>query len=207
MVTRQGFVREWFSMATKRVRKSFTLEEQGTLGGLCGVYACINALKVLFRHRPLSQDDTDAAFVRLCGVLSERGSLADVIANGAMWRDELALTRELVAICKDHGLSVKRSLLGRGGGEMTLSQYWKALADGVNEDAGNGVAIIGISGAYPHWTTVFRVTPRHLILADSGWFADSQGLPRARCTVGEPSGARVHRVWTNETVLFTPAQG
>lgn len=65
---------------------------------------------------------------------------------------------------------------------------------------GRGSILVGLSGVYEHWTCIERVTPRCLMLADSG---DLRRLYRAHTTIGEPRGARKHCLDLSSTFLFT----
>lgn len=158
---------------------------QGDLDGLCGVYAIINAIRVL--DPSLDHHRCRALFKCLLGRLPKcvapRQGLAAV--HVGLTSSEL---KRLFENAQKHvatrlGLRIRIIVLTRASGKShqarwSLAQLWKELAKHL--DRGSS-AILGLGGKYRHWTVAVRCTPRQIFLCDSGGL---HILRRSQCTVG-----------------------
>jgi hypothetical protein len=169
--------------------------EQDDLDGLCGVYAVVNAARlVAYSHRRLSAADCRALFAALLAELAEEGRLRGFVAAGLGTRVLARLLRRAGRwLRKRHGLAleVRRPFAKRDepGPEACL----RVLAGHL---ARPGTA--AIVGSDEHWTVVRAVTPRRLVLADSDGRRHF-----ATATVSEAAGAgSASRPWLPGMLLL-----
>src|SRR5215203_5924913 len=152
---------------------------QGRLDGLCGLYALINALRLLCPR--LDEDACERAFCALLRALERQGcSLLNVIHRGLTRRELFQLigpwqrftARELGVVLAVSRLTVP---------EPSLRGVWRSLDRALD---GKRVAIVGLDGAERHWTVAYAGTERTLRVADS---CGLRVIYRAQCTVGRTS--------------------
>lgn len=168
--------------------------EQGELDGLCGIYAIINAMKILAMSRGHEFSDSDGAllFRALIRYLNDRNLMPDALWNGTSIqhaRDFLHTARRFMR--KQYGLEIVHKALARKGQVTRKDVFWRllgsALAHGpdynfTHKGEHARVALIGLGNPIPHWTLAFDVSERTIQLIDS----DSHiRLSYARSTVGE----------------------
>lgn len=158
---------------------------QGDLDGLCGVYAMINAIRLLAPE--LSEDDEKSLFYVLLETLSNAGvELDEIVAFGIgknNMRSLVSAAREFLREYCDVGLTVE--WLDLGGAEPRLSRIWSRLRRETEE---RRVAIVGLSGIHEHWTVVRRVTRKTMLLYDSDALSR---LNRSNCGVGTRARHRI----------------
>jgi hypothetical protein len=167
--------------------------QQGELDGLCGLYAVINAVRLLC---PEIDDEVSAElFRRLVKRLEKRGVRP---LHALAWGMEMrTLTDVIETACayqrRTFGIRIKvRQLeLGR---RASLDKIWAALQGELGEGQ---VAILGLSGRHEHWTVAYAGSARCLRLADSD---DLKVLLRSRCTLKR--GRRLHRLTPEEILIL-----
>ncbi len=168
--------------------------QQGELDGLCGLYAIINAMKLLALSQKIEFTDASGAvlFRRLARYLDTRNKMPDALWDGTTYthvKDFLAVAR--VFMKRQYGLDLVYRQLARKGQVVRKDVFWRFLdsalkGDGVYhfplESSKNRVALVGLGHPLPHWTVAYRVTQRSLKLIDSG---RRFTLKYVDCTLGE----------------------
>src|SRR3954468_18121512 len=162
-------------MAARRL----TPYRQGRLDGLCGVYALINALRLLCPK--LDEDACEAAFCALIRARARQKSSPLAVISGGLSRRELL---RLIGpwqrfAAKEFGIALSVSRLKVS--EPSLRGIWQGLCRALD---GQSVAIISLDGAERHWTVAYAATERTLRVADS---CGLRVILRAQCTVGRTS--------------------
>src|SRR3954449_8176278 len=152
---------------------------QGRLDGLCGVYALINALRLLCPR--LDEDACERAFCALIRARARQTSSPLAVISGGLSRRELL---KLIGpwqrfAAKEFGVTLRVSRLKVS--EPTLRGIWRGLCHALD---GKSVAIIGLDGAERHWTVAHAATERTLRVADSSGL---RVIFRSQCTVGPTS--------------------
>ena len=153
---------------------------QGDLDGLCGVYAIVNAMRLLCPKldrakaerlfeallRELPQGRTDCGPAAICHGVS-RGCL----------RRMITVTRRQVR--QEFGVAIRLECLGNAASRIDapirLEWLWATLAEKFDTGA---IAIVGIGGRHNHWSVAMTITPRML------WLADSSGMQAVRRGAG-----------------------
>src|SRR5215207_10148 len=162
-------------MASRRLKPY----RQGRLDSLCGVYALINALRLLCPR--LDEDACERAFCALIRARARQAASPLAVISGGLSRRELLrligswqrlATREL-------GITLTVSRLKVS--ESTLRGIWKGLRRALD---GKSIAIIGLDGAERHWTVAHAATERTLRVADSSGL---RAIFRSQCTVARTS--------------------
>lgn len=168
--------------------------QQGELDGLCGLYAIINAMKLLAISRGHEFSDAAGAslFRKMIKSLHDRNKLPNALWDGTSIvhvRDFLDTAKNFMR--RQYGLElVYRPLVKKG--EITRKDVlWRFLdsvlrGDGMYqfdlESQHKRVALVGMGHPLPHWTLAYRVTKSSIKLVDSG---SRVTLKYGQCTVGE----------------------
>src|SRR3954451_3049479 len=152
---------------------------QGRLDGLCGVYALINALRLLCPR--LDEDACERAFCALIRARARQTAFPLAVISGGLSRRELLKLigpwQWFAARESEVTLTVSRLKVS----EPTLRGIWRGLCHALD---GKSVAIIGLDGAERHWTVAHAATERTLRVADSSGL---RVIFRSQCTVGRTS--------------------
>jgi hypothetical protein len=136
---------------------------QGDMDGLCGLYAVINAVRLVAApHRRLDDDACDELFAKLVGVLARHDQLRQAVSSG-LARDDVARLLEgaqrwLDRTC-DLQMTVNRPAKGsrRLAGKASLGRLTEHLDQ-------LGVAIVDADG---HWTVARGTEGLRLVVLDS----------------------------------------
>ena len=162
-------------MAARRIRPY----RQGRLDGLCGIYALVNALRLLCPR--LDEDACERVFFALIKARTRQtASPLAVIADGLSRRELLQLIDPWQRFAaKELGIRLKVAQLKVP--KSTLGGLWQSLCRALD---GQSVAIIGLDGVERHWTVASAATERTLRVADS---CGMRVIFRGQCTVGRTS--------------------
>src|SRR3954453_2547039 len=162
-------------MAARRIRPY----RQGRLDGLCGIYALVNALRLLCPR--LDEDGGERVFCALIKARTRQAASPLAVISGGLSRRELLKLIEpwqrFVAKKLGITLTVKRLKVS----DPTLGGIWRGLCQALD---GQSVVIIGLDGAERHWTVAYAATERTLRVADS---CGLRTILRSQCTVGRTS--------------------
>lgn len=166
---------------------------QGELDGLCGIYAVINAMKLLTVSRGHVFTDSDGAllFKEMVKYLDSRNLMPNALWDGTSIqhiRDFLHSARRFMR--KRYGLEIVQKALARRGEVTRKDVYWRLLDAALSHDPSYNfkhkteharVELIGLGNPQPHWTLAYGVSERSINLIDSG---SHIRLSYARSTVG-----------------------
>ena len=164
--------------------------QQGDLDGLCGLYAAINALRlVLAPVRQVKRPEALLWFRTGLEFLGKTGNLEDTIAHGMgpqLWLD---LIKKLAAVANGKNsfyISVSQPL--EHAKPANRAQMYEAIEEAVLQ--GRAV-LISLSGVHDHYTVVSGFSPFSLRLFDSGHL---QRIGRADCGTQRSGDKWRHRV-------------
>jgi hypothetical protein len=137
---------------------------QGALDSLCGVYAIVNAARLLCSE--IDNHISSALFYVLIKALLNRETGAPSAVTDGITTETLSrlLRTACNAIEEMSGIRLRCSLLAPKRKRLSLDQTWMALQETVGK---NSVSIIGLSGIREHWTVGYWVTKREITLKDS----------------------------------------
>jgi hypothetical protein len=157
-------------------RRQLTPYRQGCLDGLCGVYALINALRLLCPR--LDEDACERTFCALIQAHAQHAASPLTVIHGGLSRRELL---RLIGVwqrfaAREFGITVTVSRVRVR--EPSLRGLWRGLCRALD---GKSVAIIGLDGVERHWTVAHAATARTLQVTDSSGL---RAIVRAQCTVG-----------------------
>jgi len=171
---------------------------QGSLDGLCGIYAVINAVDCMCRNRsaPLREEQHRELFHRLCHTSDI--NIASFLADGMTFRQVCRLLDSAKSYLDERCLSMGRRVAFRSS-NVSLAEYWDKISHHININ-GPGSVLVGMTGQYDHWSVVRDVTGRQIRLWDSD---DLNRVNRSRCRVGRESSARPVGLCPTQTVLLT----
>ncbi len=171
---------------------------QGHLDGLCGIYAVVNAVRLLF-PRALDDDKAEALFKQ--ALLSIKRSLPQAVWDGT---DKPEMRRMINAACmfvsKDTSFpgALDYRFPFRRGRFKRIDAFWEELDPMLAQDG--RVAILGFGEPDPHWTLVHRTTEKQLVLADSSIY---KTLSRRRVTLAATPRKTQWILDPQETLLVT----
>lgn len=151
---------------------------QGVIDGLCGVYAVLNACRLLAvtgdqRLSPdLRWDQSKRLFRALCLCRSTRGLFPDIVCDGV----EGPGMERLIAVAQywasRHSrvvVDVEEPKLPVGG--AGARGYFDALREAMRVKRGERKAfILGLAPPWDHWTVVRRVREKEALFIDSWGF-------------------------------------
>lgn len=171
---------------------------QGSLDGLCGIYAIINACDQIL-GTPLKNDERVHLFCKLTSLLDDGRPIGDVIHDGIGFRKlgelidvasrTLALTRRI---------RIERKVAWKTV-DAPLDDFWETLATHLKVE-GRASVILSIEGKHRHWTVVESITENRLNLADSDALS---WLGKAHCDL-EPG--KTHQLLPTQTYLLTACE-
>ncbi|MBI1309560.1 MAG: hypothetical protein GC129_06935 [Proteobacteria bacterium] len=167
---------------------------QGELDGLCGIYAVINAYRLLW-----GDDFTHERAARLFKRMAKAAPLA--VFDGLTYHellDLIALANRAVPAKLRLEVRHKEFRKPANGPAWRVDTYIKKLREEVNE--GGQVAILGIQKAFNHFTLIHRVTPSTIKLTDS---ESMSHLRLDRCGV-TANTRRDLWIMPSQTVLLRP---
>lgn len=164
--------------------------QQGHLDGLCGVYAVVNALRLV---KGGSAGDAAKLFEAIIRQLDKDKRLADIIIDGM---NSVELRKILRQNEGEEAVVVKMPFKGRS---MTLEEYWAETGEFIADGC---VVIVGLSGVHEHWTVIQKISDAQITLHDSD---DLVHLNRGHCTTGDPTVARMHRLHPAQTFIVAKA--
>jgi hypothetical protein len=178
--------------------------KQGQLDGLCGLYAGINALRLLLAaERPLSSRETKRSFRAGVRALSKRERLAAAVLNGIpdkTWRKLLVKLAGSATAGTGPVIAISQPLQHRT--RVSRTELMEIIETAIDS---RQPVVISLSGKHRHYTVVCGYTPGRFLLFDS---SSLSWLKRELCG---PSQSR--REWRHEidtaslTVLcFSDAQ-
>ena len=151
---------------------------QGDFDGLCGLYAVINALDLAGCRRPRSPVHRKL-FVGLAQALPG-GKLRAAIGDGLGGRELIkAATLVFPGFRKSLGGLVTVSQPFRKATFETNEGFLEAMAD-IMASSRSALILNVSTPAYNHWTVAQEITPRAIIVRDSGALKE---LPLGRFTI------------------------
>lgn len=174
-------------------RRVVDIWRQGELDGLCGIYAIINAMKLLAVSRSHAFSDYDGAilFREMVKYLHNRNLMPNALWDGTSIqhvRDFLHTARRFMR--KRYQLEIVHKALARKGEITRKDVFWRvldsALANGPDYNFKHKteharVALLGLGWPQPHWTLAYGVSKKTIHLIDSG---SHIRLSYARSTLG-----------------------
>ena len=134
--------------------------QQGDLDGLCGLYATINAAKLIGKRI-----STDAGSkVLLDAALTINKKTIEFITDGTTTLDITRILRD--TICDE--FAIRRSKPFHSRSNVSLDEFWETLCIFLHSKPSRAAIIVIENSRYSHWTVVKEITSKRLILFDSG---------------------------------------
>lgn len=172
------------------------LHRQGSLDGMCGIYAAINSISLQLNDK-IKCDDLFETVIRHIG-----RRLYTFVLNGMYAPD---LEKNVLEPCQAYLATNDINLNYSVASAKTLGDYWSVMEKHFAIH-GPGLILLSISGSYNHWTCVRHITSRCITLADSGdgiFRANLDRLYRAKVTIGTPNKNRIRGLLPDETFLIS----
>ena len=136
--------------------------QQGQLDALCGPYAIVNALRIVFTG--MSKAECAYLLARCIEELEAQSRHRGSYEHGVNLWGMNRLIRNVVA--PEYPVAVSRPF--RNESNLTGLQLWQYLLDYFEAPGTSRAAIVrGIIGGGDHWTVVYAATPSRLNLFDS----------------------------------------
>lgn len=144
---------------------------QGELDGLCGVYAAINAIRLLLGRngRRLTGEDWQCLFAELLACADESVGAASAAVSGIETRPFRKLLKSAAKHLRDeHGIELNSAPLVPRRDRPTF----KSLLDRFRETVSlpNRAVILTVEGHISHWSVLYGVANRYLLLFDSSGY-------------------------------------
>jgi hypothetical protein len=170
---------------------------QGSLDGLCGLYAVINAVRCIAEKRLTGLQEAEL-FVHLVARLSEEGLLAPAICNGI----EVPMLGVLidsasVFLLHAEGRGLSKELVTHETPQC-MAAFWDVLSSHL-EKFGPGTVILALGGKFDHWTCIGTMHQKTMSLVDGEGF---RRLNRKHCTISATETDRPYRLFPTRTYLL-----
>lgn len=166
--------------------------KQGDLDGLCGLYAGINAAKLLTR---IGRTTGTNLLLDAVLTLEKNNCLSTYVTEGTTSLDLARILRD--TICP--AFHIKRSKPFHKKKNTSLSEFWQDLTVFLSTDKPR-TAIISIEDAiYSHWTVVESINDKRIYLFDS---YQRKVLNRNSCTTTELSATTPILIHTSLTYFL-----
>lgn len=133
--------------------------QQGDLDGLCGVYALINAVDYLCG--PLSRSQARRLFKQILVHLETKAPLASRCTHGIVINDIAGILKYIV--CKQYPIQRFKPFHRQPGVNKQL--YLQTLTEFLQQP--NSIVFLALEGYHGHWTLVYRITDKKLLIYDS----------------------------------------
>lgn len=163
---------------------------QGELDGLCGVYAIVNALRLVLESHPagFTRRDWEQLFHTLLATIDNgRGGVCHVVANGMSARRFRKVAKSATLhMHEEHALDVSIEPLFARDDRPTTDGLFVAIAK--STESGEPV-IADFAGRLNHWTVIRAVTQQSLLLFDSGGLFR---VARRNCQLVKHRGSKRH---------------
>ena len=151
---------------------------QGDLDCLCAIYTIINAVRALCPEMTIGA--SSGLFRRLIRSLNEHTSdaLSPIIIGTNRTLLQKLLTEAQSYVAKRLKVDLDIQPKGRTVNAKSLDVVWDHLSAILDDRT---VVILLLGGCCSHWTVVYDVKPRTMLLLDSGYL---RTLTRSHCTLG-----------------------
>ena len=138
-------------------------DQQGHLRSLCGIYAVINAMNLVY---PLKRQERVSLFKHLITTLRRDEYVVMALLSGTYKRHmSLMLAAAAGHMFRQQNTPVTVSPLFRSGKDVTIERYFHKLEEFLQQK--NRAVIINLMGRLNHWSCVREVTKTSLLLEDS----------------------------------------
>lgn len=168
--------------------------QQGDLDGLCGIYALINAVKLV--SGPISREQAKCLVAACLDSLDQRYALPSLVTVGLGVYQVVGLMRDVVM----PKLPVTYHRPFAKAGPVSLDRYWQTVTDFLEERPRRAVVIAMYSANYSHWTLVKTISEGRMELFDSD--GNSRVIKR-HCTTGDYSATRQVALSPSATIFVS----
>lgn len=170
---------------------------QGSLDGLCGLYAVVNAVRSIAARRLTGLQEAEL-FRLLIARLGEEGLLEAAICNGiAVPILGLLIDSASMFLLHTEGRGLSKELVTFET-PQSLGVFWDVLSSHL-EEFGPGSIILPLGGKYDHWTCVGTMKQKTMSLVDGEGF---RRLNRKHCTLSAMETDRPYRLLPSRTYLL-----
>ena len=171
---------------------------QGELDGLCGVYAAVNALRMLLAaKRPLSPSEIDTMFHEGLRVLDKRDELGWAVNYGVSKSSWVRMVRKMAAAAEaTTGLPVMQRLPFAEQRRPSRQQLFEVIEAAIGREH---PVLIALSGRHSHYTVVCGYSPTRLMLFDSNAL---RWLDRTCCGPRHAESDYRHRIATRSLTVL-----
>jgi len=170
---------------------------QGSLDGLCGLYAVVNAVRSISAKRLTGLQEAEL-FRVLVARLSLEGLLEAAICDGIavpLMGQLIDSASSFLLHTEDRRLSKKLATCET---PQSLGAFWDVLSSHI-EEFGPGSVVLALGGRYDHWTCVATMRQRTIGLIDGKGFLR---LNRKDCTLSAMETDRPYRLLPSNTYLL-----
>lgn len=134
--------------------------QQGSLDGMCGVYALINAVNLV---TPRPEEDFELMMKACVHAIHEQTATPYFFVQGIGMHEMIQLFRMVVR--PNFPIVYKRPFARNAG--VSLNQYWKTCRAFLEEEH-RAILLALATQEEQHWTVVSAMADKHLRLLDSG---------------------------------------
>ena len=150
---------------------------QGNIDNLCGLYALINATRLVIYPSKIQPE----LLSRCVAVLTQKKKAGDFIGKGTYSTDITYLLKEI--FIKEYPIRFTKPF----NKAVDLDTYWSKLNKFLHESSNRAVVMLFYTETAGHWTVIRATTDNELILFDS---KRTRNLKKEICTTTELSESK-----------------
>jgi len=135
--------------------------QQGDLDGLCAIYACINAAKLITGR--LGHEKGRELFLDAAVALAKRKRSIEYITEGTNSIDITCILRDI--ICPEFNIIRSKPFHKRS--EVSTVEFWQTARRFLDQNNSSSILINLETWDYAHWTVINRISTNQIFLYDS----------------------------------------
>jgi len=162
---------------------------QGNIDNLCGLYALINATRLVIYPSKIQPE----LLSRCVSVLTQKKKAGDFIGKGTYSTDINYLLKEV--FIKEYPIRFTKPFKKT----VDLDVYWSKLNKFLHESSNRAVVVLFYTETSGHWTVIREITDNELILFDS---KKTRNLKKEICTTIELSHNKTHLIMPTMAYLI-----
>lgn len=167
-------------------------DQQGNLDSLCGIYAVINAMNLVY---PMRRQDRVQLFKHLITTLRKDKYVEIALLSGTYKRHmSLMLAAAAGHMFRQQKAPVTVQPFFRSGKGISMEMYFHKLQEFLEQK--NRVVVISLMGRLNHWSCVREMTKTSLLLEDSYGY---RFVRKSTCFIDEYSYQKGHLIIPTQT--------
>jgi len=161
---------------------------QGDLDGTCGIYAVINALRLIFKS--MTELEAMRLLKEIFKCMEKRKKPSSIIVDGITDKDIRHIFKEVIE--PRYPITWNRPFKKE---TPTIDKFWQEIFEFLKKGNHRSVIVSLENGDWDHWSVVHGITEKQILFFDS---SELERVYRNRCSTKKATAKRPY--------LFTPCE-